>query len=409
MKILVTGAKGFVGKNLCCQLNNIKEGKARCYGDLQVDEVFEYDIDSTPEQLDSWCGECDFVFNLAGVNRPKDNDEFMKGNFGFASTLLDTLKKHHNTCPVMLSSSQQASLTGRFGNSEYGRSKKAGEDLFLEYGKETGAKVLVYRFPNLYGKWCRPNYNSAIATFCNNIANDLPIQVNDRSVQMEILYIDDLVEEMIRALKGQEHHCEFEGLDVLPSAEGRYCYCPVTHKTTLGEIVDTIYECARAVRAVPDSAEGPSTALEMPQDGLRYRLMSTFLSYLPKEKAIFDLKMNEDQRGSFTELVHTLNCGQVSINISKPGITKGQHWHSSKWEQFIVVSGHGLIQMRKEGSDEVIEYEVSGDRIQSVIMLPGYTHNIINLSQTEDLVTVMYCNEVFNPERPDTYFDKVEK
>ena len=409
MKILVTGAKGFVGKNLCCQLNNIKEGKARCYGDLQVDEVFEYDIDSTPEQLDNWCGECDFVFNLAGVNRPKDNDEFMKGNYGFASTLLDTLKKHHNTCPVMLSSSQQASLTGRFGNSEYGRSKKAGEDLFLEYGKETGAKVLVYRFPNLYGKWCRPNYNSAIATFCNNIANDLPIQVNDRSVQMEVLYIDDLVEEMICALKSQEHHCEFEGLDVLPSAEGRYCYCPVTHKTTLGEIVDTIYECARAVRAVPDSAEGPSTALEMPQDGLRYRLMSTFLSYLPKEKAIFDLKMNEDQRGSFTELVHTLNCGQVSINISKPGITKGQHWHNSKWEQFIVVSGHGLIQMRKEGTDEVLNYEVSGDKIQSVIMLPGYTHNIINLSQTEDLVTVMYCNEVFNPERPDTYFDKVEK
>ena len=409
MKILVTGAKGFVGKNLCCQLNNIKEGKTRCYGDLQVDEVFEYDIDSTPEQLDSWCGECDFVFNLAGVNRPKDNDEFMKGNFGFASTLLDTLKKHHNTCPVMLSSSQQASLTGRFGNSEYGRSKKAGEDLFLEYGKETGAKVLVYRFPNLYGKWCRPNYNSAIATFCNNIANGLPIQVNDRSVQMEILYIDDLVEEMICALKGQEHHCEFEGLDVLPSAEGRYCYCPVTHKTTLGEIVDTIYECARAVRAVPDSAEGPSTALEMPQDGLRYRLMSTFLSYLPKEKAIFDLKMNVDPRGSFTELVHTLNCGQVSINISKPGITKGEHWHNSKWEQFIVVSGHGLIQMRKEGTDEVLNYEVSGDKIQSVIMLPGYTHNIINLSATEDLVTVMYCNEVFNPERPDTYFDKVEK
>ena len=409
MKILVTGAKGFVGKNLCCQLNNIKEGKARYYGDLQVDEVFEYDIDSTPEQLDNWCGECDFVFNLAGVNRPKDNDEFMKGNYGFASTLLDTLKKHHNTCPVMLSSSQQASLTGRFGNSEYGRSKKAGEDLFLEYGKETGAKVLVYRFPNLYGKWCRPNYNSAIATFCSNIANDLPIQVNDRSVQMEVLYIDDLVEEMICALNSQEHHCEFEGLDVLPSAEGRYCYCPVTHKTTLGEIVDTIYECARAVRAVPDSEEGPSTALEMPQDGLRYRLMSTFLSYLPKEKAIFDLKMNVDPRGSFTELVHTLNCGQVSINISKPGITKGQHWHNSKWEQFIVVSGHGLIQMRKEGSDEVVEYEVSGDRIQSVIMLPGYTHNIINLSETEDLVTVMYCNEVFNPERPDTYFDKVEK
>lgn len=413
MKILVTGAKGFVGKNLCCQLNNIREGKARCYGDLQVDEVFEYDIDSTPEQLDSWCRECDFVFNLAGVNRPKDNDEFMKGNFGFASTLLDTLKKHHNTCPVMLSSSQQASLTGRFGNSEYGRSKKAGEDLFLEYGKETGAKVLVYRFPNLYGKWCRPNYNSAIATFCNNIANGLPIQVNDRSVQMEVLYIDDLVEEMIGALKGQEHHCEFEGLDVLPSSEGRYCYCPVTHKTTLGEIVDTIYECARSVRAVSESedakTEGPSMAVEMPQDSLRYRLMSTFLSYLPKEKAIFDLKMNVDNRGSFTELVHTQNCGQVSINISKPGITKGQHWHNSKWEQFIVVSGHGLIQMRKEGSDEILNYEVSGDKIQSVIMLPGYTHNIINLSDTEDLVTVMYCNEIFNPERPDTYFDPVEK
>lgn len=413
MKILVTGAKGFVGKNLCCQLNNIREGKARCYGDLQVDEVFEYDIDSTPEQLDSWCKECDFVFNLAGVNRPKDNDEFMKGNFGFASTLLDTLKKHHNTCPVMLSSSQQASLAGRFGNSEYGRSKKAGEDLFLEYGKETGAKVLVYRFPNLYGKWCRPNYNSAIATFCNNIANGLPIQVNDRSVQMEVLYIDDLVEEMIGALRGQEHHCEFEGLEVLPSSEGRYCYCPVTHKTTLGEIVDTIYECARSVRAVSESEDaktgGPSVVVEMPQNSLRYRLMSTFLSYLPKEKAIFDLKMNVDTRGSFTELVHTLNCGQVSINISKPGITKGQHWHNSKWEQFMVVSGHGLIQMRKEGSDEVLNYEVSGDKIQSVIMLPGYTHNIINLSDTEDLVTVMYCNEVFNPERPDTYFDPVEK
>ena len=409
MKILVTGAKGFVGKNLCAQLKNIKDGKAKCYGDLVVEDVYEYDIDSTPEQLDVWCKDCDFVFNLAGVNRPQDPKEFMEGNFGFATVLLNTLKKYHNTCPVMISSSIQATLAGRFGNSEYGKSKKAGEELMFEYGKATGAKVLVYRFPNLFGKWCRPNYNSAIATFCNNIANDLPIQVNDRSVQMEILYIDDLVEEMICALKGQEHHCEFEGLDVLPSAEGRYCYCPVTHKTTLGEIVDTIYECARAVRAVPDSAEGPSTALEMPQDGLRYRLMSTFLSYLPKEKAIFDLKMNVDPRGSFTELVHTLNCGQVSINISKPGITKGQHWHNSKWEQFIVVSGHGLIQMRKEGSDEVIEYEVSGDRIQSVIMLPGYTHNIINLSQTEDLVTVMYCNEVFNPERPDTYFDKVEK
>lgn len=426
MKILVTGAKGFVGKNLCAQLNNIKDGKARCYGDLQIEEVFEYDLDSTPEQLDAWCKDCDFVFNLAGVNRPKDNDEFMKGNFGFASILLDTLKKHGNACPVMLSSSQQASLTGRFGNSEYGRSKKAGEDLFLDYGKETGAKVLVYRFPNLYGKWCRPNYNSAVATFCNNIANDLPITVNDPSVELELLYIDDLVDEMINALKGEEHHCEFEGLEVIPmngtnidvtdntdeskSVEseksvfgkvGRYCYCPITHKATLGEIVDLLHQFA----AMPKTLMIP----EIPADSFAKRLYSTFLSYLPKEKAIFDLKMNVDQRGSFTELVHTLNCGQVSINISKPGITKGEHWHNTKWEQFIVVSGHGLIQLRKEGSDEVINYEVSGDKIQSVIMLPGYTHNIINLSDTEDLVTVMYCNEVFDPQKPDTYFDKVAK
>ena len=423
MRILVTGAKGFVGKNLCAQLNNIKDGKARCYGDLSIEEVFEYDLDSTPEQLDTWCKECDFVFNLAGVNRPKDNDEFMKGNFGFASVLLDTLKAHKNTCPVMLSSSQQASLTGRFGNSEYGRSKKAGEDLFLEYGKETGSKVLVYRFPNLYGKWCRPNYNSAVATFCNNIANDLPITVNDPSVELELLYIDDLVEEMIRTLKGEEHHCEFEGLEVIPmngdttgstdneksvqsvqsvfEKVGRYCYCPITHKATLGEIVDLLHQFA----------DMPKTLMipEIPADSFAKRLYSTFLSYLPKEKAIFDLKMNVDARGSFTELVHTLNCGQVSINISKPGITKGEHWHHTKWEQFIVVSGHGLIQLRKEGSDEVLNYEVSGDKIQSVIMLPGYTHNIINLSDTEDLVTVMYCNEIFDPNRPDTYFDKVEK
>lgn len=423
MRILVTGAKGFVGKNLCAQLNNIKDGKDRCYGDLKIEEVFEYDLDSTPEQLDAWCKECDFVFNLAGVNRPKDNDEFMKGNFGFASTLLDTLKKHGNVCPVMLSSSQQASLTGRFGNSEYGRSKKAGEDLFLEYGKETGAKVLVYRFPNLYGKWCRPNYNSAVATFCNNIANDLPITVNDPSVELELLYIDDLVEEMIHALKGEEHHCEFDGLEVIPmngdttgSTEseksvqsvksvfekvGRYCYCPITHHVKLGEIVDLLHKFA----------EMPKTLMipEIPADSFAKRLYSTFLSYLPKEKAIFDLKMNVDSRGSFTELVHTLNCGQVSINISKPGVTKGEHWHNTKWEQFIVVSGHGLIQLRKEGTDEVLSYEVSGDKIQSVIMLPGYTHNIINLSDTEDLVTVMYCNEIFDPNRPDTYFDKVEK
>lgn len=400
MKILVTGAKGFVGKNLCAQLNNIKDGKARNYGELTIEEVYQYDIDSKPEELDVYCSACDFVFNLAGVNRPQNQEEFMQGNFGFASTLLDTLKKHGNTCPVMLSSSQQASLTGRFGNSEYGRSKKAGEDLFLDYGRETGAKVLVYRFPNLYGKWCRPNYNSAVATFCNNIANDLPITVNDPSVELELLYIDDLVEEMIAALKGAEHHCEFEGLEVLSREEGRYCYCPVTHKATLGHIVELLHQFA----------DMPKTLMipEIPAEGFAKRLYSTFLSYLPKEKAIFDLKMNVDQRGSFTELVHTLKCGQVSINISKPGITKGQHWHHTKWEQFIVVSGHGLIQLRKEGTDEVLNYEVSGDRIQSVIMLPGYTHNIINLSDTDDLVTVMYCNEIFDPSKPDTYFDSVE-
>lgn len=399
MKILVTGAKGFVGKNLCAQLKNIKDGKARCYGDLTVSEVYEYDIDSTAEELDSYCRDCNFVFNLAGVNRPQNTEEFMQGNFGFASTLLDTLKKHGNNSPVMLSSSAQASLTGRFGNSEYGRSKKAGEDLFLKYGAEVGARVLVYRFPNLYGKWCRPNYNSAVATFCNNIANDLPITVNDPSVELELLYIDDLVEEMIAALQGNEHHCEFEGLDVIPQADGRYCYCPVTHKATLGQIVDLLHQFE----------EMPRTLMipEIPADSFAKRLYSTYLSYLPQEKAVFDLKMNKDDRGSFTELVHTLKCGQVSINISKPGVTKGQHWHNTKWEQFIVVSGHGLIQMRKEGTDEIREYEVSGENIQSVIMLPGYTHNIINLSDTEDLVTVMYCNEIFNPERPDTFFDPV--
>lgn len=401
MKILVTGAKGFVGKNLCSQLNNIKEGKARCYGNLTINEVYEYDIDSTLEDLDKWCADCDFVFNLAGVNRPKDNDEFMKGNFGFASTLLDTLKKHHNCCPVMLSSSIQATLAGRFGTSEYGKSKKAGEELFFEYQKETGVKVLVYRFPNLYGKWCRPNYNSAVATFCNNIANDLPIQVNDPDVELELLYIDDLVEEMIAALEGKEHHCEFDGVDTVMQADGRYCAAPITHHVKLGEIVELLHQFAE----MPQSLMIP----EIPADGFAKRLYSTYLSYLPKEKAIFDLKMNTDARGSFTELVHTPKCGQVSINISKPGITKGQHWHNTKWEQFIVVSGHGLIQLRKEGSDEILNYEVSGDKIQSVIMLPGYTHNIINLSDTEDLVTVMYCNEIFNPEKPDTYFDPVEE
>ena len=401
MKILVTGAKGFVGRNLCSQLNNIKEGKARWYGDVQIEAVYEYDLDSTREQLEEWCKDCDFVFNLAGVNRPKNTEEFMEGNFGFASTLLDTLKRHGNRCPVMLSSSAQASLTGRFGNSEYGRSKKAGEELFLAYGKETGAKILIYRFPNLYGKWCRPNYNSAVATFCNNIANDLPITINDPTVELELLYIDDLVEEMISALKGDEHRCEFAGLDVVPQADGRYCYCPITHRATLGEIVELLHGFA----AMPTSLMIP----EIPCDSFAKRLYSTYLSYLPKEKAIFDLKMNIDERGSFTELVHTLKCGQVSVNISRPGITKGQHWHHSKWEQFIVVSGHGLIQLRREGSDEVLNYEVSGERIQSVIMLPGYTHNIINLSDTEDLVTVMYCNEIFDPSKPDTYFDPVEK
>ena len=400
MKILVTGAKGFVGKNLCAQLKNIREGKARCYGDLTISDVYEYDIDSTQEQLDTWCRDCDFVFNLAGVNRPQDPKEFMEGNFGFATILLNTLKKYKNTCPVMISSSIQATLAGRFGNSEYGRSKKAGEELMFQYSKETGAKVLVYRFPNLYGKWCRPNYNSAVATFCNNIANDLPITVNDSSVQLELLYIDDLVEEMICALKGEEHHCDFDGVETVFTPEGRYCAATVTHKVTLGEIVDLLHQ----FKEMPKTLMIP----EIPSNSFAKRLYSTYLSYLPKEGAIFDLKMNVDNRGSFTELVHTLNCGQVSVNISKPGITKGQHWHHTKWEQFIVVSGHGLIQQRKEGTDEVIEFEVSGEKIQSVIMLPGYTHNIINLSETEDLVTVMYCNEIFNPQRPDTYFDPVE-
>ena len=401
MKILVTGAKGFVGRNLCAQLKNIRDGKARFYGDLQIDDVYEYDLDSTEEQLEGWCRDCDFVFNLAGVNRPKDPEEFMRGNFGFASTLLDTLKRHGNRAPVMLSSSAQASLTGRFGDSEYGRSKRAGEDLFLQYGEENGVKVLVYRFPNLYGKWCRPNYNSAIATFCHNIANGLPITVNDPSVELETLYIDDLVDEMILALKGQEHRCEFNGLEALPSADGRYCYCPVTHKVTLGEIVELLEQFSR----IPETLMMP----EMPADSFAKRLLSTYLSYLPRERAIFDLKTNGDDRGTFTELVHTPGCGQVSVNISRPGVTKGQHWHNTKWEQFIVVSGHGMIQMRKEGTGEVIEYEVGGDRIRSVIMLPGYTHNIINLSDTEDLVTVMYANEVFDPARPDTYFDPVEQ
>lgn len=403
MKILVTGAKGFVGRNLCAQLNNIKEGKAKWYEGVTVSDVFEYDIDSTSEELDAYCRECDFVFNLAGVNRPQNQEEFMQGNFGFASLLLDTLKKYNNTCPVMISSSIQATLAGRFGTSEYGKSKKAGEELMFQYSEETGAKVLVYRFPNLFGKWCKPNYNSAIATFCHNIAHDLPIQVNDRTVEMELLYIDDLVDEMIAALTGVEHRCVFNGVETVATEDGRYCFVPITHKTTLGEIVDIITECANAA-----ANTNGINMIPLPQGSLKYKLMTTYLSYLPKEKAIYSLKKNEDDRGSFTELLHALNCGQVSINISKPGITKGQHWHHSKWETFIVVSGRGLIQMRKEGTNEVWNYEVSGDNIQAVQMLPGYTHNIINLSDTQDLVTVMYCNEIFDPNRPDTYFDPVE-
>ena len=567
MKILVTGAKGFVGRNLCANLRNIQEGKDRRFPELSIETVFEYDLDSTPEELDQWCKEADFVFNLAGVNRPQNQEEFMQGNFGFASTLLDTLKKHGNRCPVMLSSSQQASLTGRFGNSEYGRSKKAGEDLFLEYerdylkqpptnsplsgesenpplrgGKGGAPRVLIYRFPNLFGKWCRPNYNSAVATFCNAFANDLPYTVNDPSVELELLYIDDLVDEMIACLLGEEHRCEFDGLEVIPSPkgggqEGAYCYCPITHKVTLGEIVELL----------KSFTEQPKTLMipEIPAGSFAKKLYSTYLSYLPYEKAAFPLKMNVDDRGSFTELVHTLNAGQVSINISKPGITKGQHWHNTKFEQFIVVKGHGLIQQRcisplppspSRGGEEpwntadptlyeelkekaesmrknpteaesalwemlrgknldakfrrqhiigdyivdfvcldkqlVVELDggyhndpeqkeldrqrtnflqskgfsvlrftneevlgntnetltvisnalkylpleggieggcwfVSGDHIQAIHMLPGYTHNIINLSDTEDLVTVMYCNEIFNPNKPDTFFEKV--
>ena len=400
-KILVTGAKGFVGKNLCAQLNTIKDGKDRRFTDLSIEAVYEFDIDNTAEELDAWCKDCDFVFNLAGVNRPKEQSEFMAGNFGFASTLLDTLKKHGNKCPVMLSSSIQATLAGRFGTSEYGKSKKAGEELFFDYSKETGAKVLVYRFPNLFGKWCRPNYNSAVATFCNAFANDLPYTVNDPSVELELLYIDDLVDEMICALLGKEHHCEFDGVETVMKEDGRYCAAPITHKVTLGEIVELL----------KSFAEQPRTLMipEIPADSFAKKLYSTYLSYLPASKVAFPLKMNVDDRGSFTELVHTLNAGQVSINISKPGITKGQHWHNTKFEQFIVVAGHGLIQQRNLNDPEgkVLEWEVSGDNITAVHMLPGYTHNIINLSETEDLVTVMYCNEIFNPNKPDTFFEVV--
>ncbi|MBP5769498.1 MAG: capsular polysaccharide biosynthesis protein CapF [Fibrobacter sp.] len=421
MNILVTGAKGFVGRNLVAALESIRDGKDRTHAGLVIGEIFSYDIDSTPEQLDEFCAKADFVFNLAGVNRPKDNSEFMAGNFGFASTLLDTLKKHNNKCPVMLSSSIQATLAGRFGNSEYGRSKKAGEELFFEYGKENGVRVLVYRFPNLFGKWCRPNYNSAVATFCNNIANDLPIQVNDPNVDMELLYIDDLVEEMIAALKGGEHYCTFDGIEVVPverdasgsvilsearSAESKdpvhlYCHVPTVHKIKLGEIVDLL----NTFHDQPKTLVMP----EIPNNSFAKKLYSTYLSYLPKEKVSFPLKMNVDARGSFTELLKTVNCGQFSVNVSKPGITKGEHWHHTKWEFFIVVSGRALIQERKIGTDEVIEFEVSGEKIEAVHMLPGYTHNIINLSDTENLVTVMWANESFDPNHPDTFGEKVVK
>ena len=397
MKILVTGAKGFVGKNLCAALKNIRDNKDRTRN-IKIEEIFEYDIDTEKTLLDGFCEKADFVFNLAGVNRPKEAAEFMQGNFGFASELLNTLKKHNNKCPVMLSSSIQATLIGRY-DSDYGRSKKAGEDLFFKYSEETGAKVLVYRFPNLFGKWCRPNYNSAVATFCNNTANDLPITVNDRNTELELLYIDDLVAEMLDALENNEHHCEFDGINTVITESGKYCAVPTTHRVTLGEIVDLLEQFKNQ----------PKTLLmpEIPNNSFAKKLYSTYLSYLPKEKVSFPLKMNVDERGSFTELLKTANCGQFSVNISKPGITKGQHWHNSKWEFFIVVSGHGLIEERKIGSDEVLRFEVTGEKIEAIHMLPGYTHNIINLSDTEDLVTLMWANEQFDPLKPDTYFEKV--
>ena len=399
MNVLVTGAKGFVGRNLCAALANIRDGKDRTRPELKLGEIYEYDVDTSPELLDEYCKNADFVFNLAGVNRPQDPEEFMKGNFGFASTLLDTLKKHGNICPVMISSSIQATCIGRY-DSDYGRSKKAGEELVFAYGEETGAKVLVYRFPNLFGKWCRPNYNSAVATFCNNIANDLPITVNDRNARLELLYIDDLVKEMLDALEGKEHRCDFDGINTVLCEGGKYCAAPVSHKVTLGEIVDLLelFKAQTSTLVMP----------EIPKDSFAKKLYSTYLSYLPKEKVSFELKMNEDARGSFTELLKTEKCGQFSVNISKPGITKGQHWHNTKWEFFIVVAGRGLIQERKIGSDEVLNFEVSGDKIVAVHMLPGYTHNIINLSETENLVTVMWANEQFDQNAPDTFFEVVE-
>ena len=400
MNILITGAAGFVGKNLTAALQCIRDGKDRTHPGLTVGELYLYDIDSPVSLLEEASQKADFVFNLAGVNRPQNQEEFMQGNFGFASTLLNTLKKYNNTCPVMLSSSIQATLVGRYANGEYGKSKKAGEELFFSYAEETGAKVLVYRFPNLFGKWCRPNYNSAVATFCHNYAHDLPITVNDPSVELELLYIDDLVEEMIAALEGGEHHCEFDGVDTVLREDGRYCAAPVTHKITLGGIVELL----DSFMAQPQTLVIP----EIPHNSFAKKLYSTYLSYLPREKAAFPLKMNVDARGSFTELLRTQKCGQFSVNISKPGITKGQHWHHTKWEFFIVVSGKALIQQRKIGSDEVLNFEVSGEKIEAVHMLPGYTHNIINLSDTQDLVTLMWANELFDPNKPDTFFEVVE-
>ena len=399
MNILITGAAGFVGKNLTAALHCLQNGTDRTRPKLSVDRLYLYDKDSPAELLEEGCQNADFVFNLAGVNRPQDSREFMEGNFGFASTLLDTLKKYHNTCPVMLSSSIQATLIGRYADGDYGKSKKAGEDLFFRYAQETGAPVLVYRFPNLFGKWCRPNYNSVVATFCNNYAHDLPIQVNDPAVRLEMLYIDDLVTEMLDALEGKAHACEFEGLTPVFRADGRFCAAPVTHSVTLGEIVSLL----DAFRAQPQTLKMP----EIPAGSFAKKLYSTYLSYLPAEKAIFTPKTNVDIRGSFTELLKTENCGQFSVNISKPGITKGQHWHNTKWEFFIVVSGHGLIQQRKIGTEEILNFEVSGAEIQAVHMLPGYTHNIINLSETENLVTLMWANECFDPEKPDTFFEPV--
>ena len=400
MKILVTGAAGFVGKNLVAALHNIQSGKDRTHPDLTVTEVMEFDVDTNPALLDDYCARADFVFHLAGVNRPQDPREFMEGNFGFSSRLLDALKAHGNTCPVMLSSSAQATLLGRYAGSEYGRSKKAGEELFFSYGKETGAKVLVYRFPNLFGKWCRPNYNSAVATFCHNMARDLPITVNDPATALELCYIDDLVAEMLAALEGGPHSCDYRGLEPVPSEQGPYCYVPVTHHTTLGELVELLESFHRQ----PGTLMMPN----LPPDSLAKKLYSTYLSYLPAEKVAFPLKKNEDHRGSFTELLRTANCGQFSVNISKPGAIKGEHWHHSKWEFFIVVSGEGLIRQRRLGSDEILDFYVNGREPQAVHMLPGYTHNIINLSKTEDLVTFMWANECFDPGRPDTYFEAVE-